>query len=232
MLLLSSGGWIGPESVQRTPRPYPDSSKLPTYHYLSPNSTPRHNDDGSQRASDDFQPRSQLRKLHVEGKIGLDDTNKIEEFSNKYITSTECVKEYLEHLKNIEIRKATRIQEKHDTNLKEKTKSYDDYDWKGIYEVGELKKLKVCELDKYLNYHHLPKAKMTKLQKLQVISAHISQQICQQILRNASQTDIAVHASRSQMSSSDSDSQSEDDTGSSEDEILFAFGNDSEDDSE
>lgn len=78
----------------------------------------------------------------MEGKIGLDDTNKIEEFSNKYITSTECVKEYLvvEHLKNIEIRKATRIQEKHDTNLKEKTKSYDDYDWKGIYEVGELKR--------------------------------------------------------------------------------------------
>ena len=73
---------------------------------------------------------------------------------------------------------------------------------------------------------------MTKLQKLQVISAHISQQICQQILRNASRTDIAVHASRSQMSSSDSDSQSEDDTGSSEDEIHFAFGNDSEDDSE
>ena len=93
-------GWIGPDSLKRTPRPYPDVTQLPSYHYLSVGNIPVHN-----RVPDDFQPRAQLRKLFVEGNIKCGDNDKIEAFSKKYIVSPDLVKEYLEHLTNIEVRK-------------------------------------------------------------------------------------------------------------------------------
>ena len=73
------------------------------YHYLSVGNIPVHN-----RAPDDFQPRAQLRKLFVEGNIKCGDNDKIEAFSKKYIVSPDLVKEYLEHLTNIEVRKNMR----------------------------------------------------------------------------------------------------------------------------
>ena len=45
-------GWIGPDSLKRTPRPYPDVT--PSYHYFSVGNIPVHN-----RAPDDFQPCAQ-----------------------------------------------------------------------------------------------------------------------------------------------------------------------------
>ena len=61
-------GWIGPNSLKRTPRPYPeaDVTQLPSYHYLSVGNIPVH-----KRAPGDFQPRAQLCKLFVEGNINL-----------------------------------------------------------------------------------------------------------------------------------------------------------------
>ena len=110
-------GWIGPDSLKRTPRPYPDVTQLPSYHYLSVGNIPVHN-----RAPDDFQPRAQLRKLFVEGNIKCGDNDKIEAFSKKYIVSPDLVKEYLEHLTNIEVRKNMCQDEKRQAKKDEETK--------------------------------------------------------------------------------------------------------------
>ena len=53
--MLNENRWIGPDSLKRTPCPYPDVTQLLSYHYLSVGNIPVHN-----RAPDDFQPRAQL----------------------------------------------------------------------------------------------------------------------------------------------------------------------------
>ena len=79
------------------------------------------------RAPDDFQPRAQLRKVIVEGNIKCGDNNKIEAFSKICIVSSDLVKEYLEHLTNIEVRKNMCQEEKHQAKKDEETKGYSDY---------------------------------------------------------------------------------------------------------
>ena len=100
------------------------------------------------RAPDDFQPRAQLRKLLVEENIKCGDNDKIEKFSKKYIVSPDLVKEYLEHLTNIEVRKNMRKEEKRQVKKDEQTKGYGDYNWEELYKSRNLKKLKVAELNK------------------------------------------------------------------------------------
>ena len=121
--------WIGPYSLKRTPRPYPDVTQLPSCHYLSVGNIPIYN-----RAPDDFQPCAQLRKLFIEGNIKCGDNDKIEEFSKKYIVSPDLVKEYLdEHLTNIEVRKNIRQEEKRQAKEDKETKGYGDYSWEELY---------------------------------------------------------------------------------------------------
>ena len=132
-------GWIGPDSLKRTPRPYPDVTQLPSYHYLSVGNIPVHN-----RAPDDFQPRAQLHKLFVEGNIKWGD-DKIEALSKNYIVSPDLVKEYLEHLTNIEVRKNMRQEEKRQAKKNEETKGY----WQWLYlggtlQIGKPKKAEGC----------------------------------------------------------------------------------------
>ena len=50
------------------------------------------------------------------------DNDKIEEFSKKYIVSPDLVKEHLEHLTNIEVRKNMRQEEKRQAKKDEETK--------------------------------------------------------------------------------------------------------------
>ena len=210
-------GWIGPDSLKRTPRPYPDVTQLPSYHYLSVGNIPVHN-----RAPDDFQPRAQLRKLFVEGNIKCGDNDKIEAFSKKYIVSPDLVKEYLEHLTNIEVRKNMRQDEKRQAKKDEETKGYGDYNWEELYKSGNLKKLKVAELNKYIFRHNLSRRKMSKSEKLNLLSAHISKGLCERIL--------TLSAAETALATEDSDTQSEDDDVSvsedseSEDELLLEFG--------
>ena len=64
----------------------------------------------------------------------------------KHIVSPDLVKEYLKHFTNIEVRKNIRQEEKRRANKDEETKGYGDYNWKELYKLGNLKKLKVAEL--------------------------------------------------------------------------------------
>ena len=116
-------GWIGPNSLKHTPRPYPDVTQLPSYHYLSKvGNIPVRN-----RAPDDFQPCAQLYRLFVEGNIKCGDNDKLEAFSKKYTVSPDLVKEYLEHLTNVEMRKNICQEEKRQEKEDEETKGYGDY---------------------------------------------------------------------------------------------------------
>ena len=110
-------GWMGPDSLKHTPRRYPDVTQLPSCHYLSVGNIPVHN-----RAPHDFQPRVQLCKLFVEGNIKCGDNDKIEAFCKTYIVSPDLVKEYLEHLMNIEVRKNMCKEEKHQARKMKKQK--------------------------------------------------------------------------------------------------------------
>ena len=83
------------------------------------------------------------------------DSDKIEVFSKKYIVSPDLVKQYLEHLTNIEVRKNMRQVEKRQAKKAEETKGYGDYNWKELYKSVNLKKLKVAELNKYIFRHNL-----------------------------------------------------------------------------
>ncbi|CAB4026496.1 Transient receptor potential cation channel subfamily A member 1, partial [Paramuricea clavata] len=198
--------WIGPESTKRTPRPFPDTSS-PSHHYLPLEKTPTINVDDSTREPDDFQPRAQLRKRFFNKDIKLGDSEEIEAFSKQYIVGVDLIEEYLQHLTNIELRKLKRKQEK------EKLKK--------LYKTGRLKNLKVCELDKYVQHYKLTTRKLTKAEKLQLLSAHISQRICQKIISNAKATTSQAPFSQSEH---DSQSSSSSEESSSDDEVLNVFG--------
>ena len=183
--------WIGPESTKRTPRPFPDTSS-PSHHYLLSEKTPTINADGSTREPDDFQPKAQLRKRFFNKEIKLRDSEEIEAFSKQYTVGVDLIEEYLQHLTNIELRKLKRKQEKEKMKVDEASKSYSDYDWEKLYKTGRLKTLKVCELDKNVQHYKLTTRKLTKAEKLQLLSAHISQRICQKIISNAKATTSQV----------------------------------------
>ena len=88
--------------AKRSPRPYPDATQLPSYHYLKMKYT-YHYEDESPRETDDYH-HAQLPKLFFAGNIHCRDSEKIEEFSKKYVVHVNLMNEYLEHLTNIEIR--------------------------------------------------------------------------------------------------------------------------------
>ena len=180
-------GWIGPDSLKRTPRPYSDVTQLPSFHYLSGGNIPIHN-----RAPDDFQPRAQLCKLLVEGNIKCGDHDKIEAFSKKHFVSPDLVKEYLEHFTNIEERKNIRQEEKRQAKKNEETKGYGDCNWEELYKSENPKKLKIAELNKYSFRHNLSRRKMSKSEKLNLLSAHISKVLCEMILKLSAAETVAT----------------------------------------
>ncbi|CAC5422272.1 unnamed protein product [Mytilus coruscus] len=110
------------------PRPYPDYEQLPQFHYLQHKDTPI-SIDGVQRRHDDFQPRSNLKKLFSEGEISSVDDNEIE---------TERKEQLI-------------IKKRQD----EGAKGYEYYDWVDMFENNCIDKLTVSILDKYIIHKQL-----------------------------------------------------------------------------
>ena len=75
----------------RIPRPAPDGSKLPDYHYLDVFMTPVKVDDGRWQVADDWQPRANFRQLFHAGAIALESRAMIFEFCQKFIVAEEVV---------------------------------------------------------------------------------------------------------------------------------------------
>ena len=71
--------WVSP-FCSRVPRPMPEYTLLPIYKYWHVRDTPLQTVN-HQRAVDDFQPRKQLKLAFSEGKITLDDDEKINDLA-------------------------------------------------------------------------------------------------------------------------------------------------------
>lgn len=95
----------------------------------------------------------------------------ITEFSSKFIVDEKLVKNYIEHLSQLqsvnEIRKQERRKEKQVRALKD----VHCYDWKTLVEKDELDTLKVPELDKYIEHNKLSKNEK-KIDKIKRITVH------------------------------------------------------------
>ncbi len=84
------------------------------------------------------------------------------------------VREYLEHLKNLELGRQLRTRQRERERIETKAKIYEDYDWNMLVEERELGKLKVFELDKYISHHKLQTIGK-KADKIRRITAHVYQ---------------------------------------------------------
>ena len=106
------------------PRPKPDVSKLPSYHYLDVFDNPLV-DNNKLLPPNDFMPRAVVKKLFKEGE--LPNMEDIKTFANQYVVKAEIVNVYIKHLKNIEFTKQLRATvTKNEANTM-KTKKYEDY---------------------------------------------------------------------------------------------------------
>lgn len=181
-------GWSGPE-MHRIPRPEPDYERLPDYHYKCVFDTSSQNPDGTERNPDDYQPRANLKTAFKDDLISLGDNNSVKAFPDKFVVKEALVREYLEHLENLELGKQLRSRQRERERIENKAKIYEDYDWNRLVEERELGKLKVFELDRYISHHKLPTVGK-KADKIRRITAHVYQNRAEPL------QDQYVHCSR------------------------------------
>ena len=155
-----------PEAVQRIPQPIPDPDRL--YHFKKVYDTSNVNEYGTHRTPDDFQPRACIKKAFTDG--CLEEIDNVETFAKKHSVEAKYVSAYLEHLKELaataQIRSDARTIKKRDRA----SKPVEGYNWKGLSEEGELKKLTVGELNKYLGKYEFPMLgkKSEKVKRIQL----------------------------------------------------------------
>ena len=137
--------------MQRIPRPLPDESRLSNFHYLSVFDTPA----GANHPPDDWQPLHNIKKQFEDGTLKLDDKEPISTFSRHFIVGKELAKEYLQHLVELQQMRNLRNLDRHQKRTKKQNKTFDDYDWELLVRNGQLQKLLLSELDKYLNKFNL-----------------------------------------------------------------------------
>ena len=143
------------QTVPPFPRPVPDISKLPKFHYPPFMDTPCTKENGERREVADFQPRACLRAHCKEKAIDVEDALIVQAFCIKYNVDKNLVKTYLEHLKHLEMMNKKRKTETRGRNLQENSVSYEDFDCQKIVNKGTLEKQRVCVLDEYIEKHHL-----------------------------------------------------------------------------
>jgi hypothetical protein len=149
---LSCDGWVGP-TLTKCLRPYPDNSALPEYHYLAYDKMPL-----GERDIDDWQPRAQVIKQFAENKLSSSDPESVSAFADKYIVKPKLVLEYVKHLEVKEWKKEKNRNETAENVKRAKEKMYSDYAWDNVVKDDkELKRLRVCELNKYLVHNGLHK---------------------------------------------------------------------------
>ena len=167
-LQCNETGWVG-SACHKIPKPMPNYD-ADGMHYLSVLNTPLEVDDLPQTV-DDFQPRKQV-KDHLQ-KLSTDE--EIDKFSEKYIVERTLLTKYIDHLKMLEINKRKRAEKKKIEKEQQSSKTFKDYDWRLLFNNGLVKKLRVTELNKYLNNYGLCQSiSLKNAEKVKFISAHIA----------------------------------------------------------
>ena len=203
--------------IKHIPRPYPDQQR-PGLHYRPPKDTPT-----VDRGVDDFHPRVQMKAAFNKDSSFFDNPDNIKEFSKKYVVTEDAIKSYVNHMKLLSLRKEKRSKDKAEKRQEQASKTYEDYDWEGMFNNRSLSKLKVLELDKYIAYHKLG-ISGTKKVKLEAIKANIIRQLSRRIEEDE----------EDQLSEDVSSSESEDDTDqdTEEDYVLAEIGDSSSEEEE
>ena len=120
-------------------------------------------------------PRVQLKAEYASGQCSLDDPSNISEFSRKFVVAEGFVKDYLEHVTLLDLKKDKRKKQRLAKKSAGASKTYQDYDWNAMFEDGSLGKQSKAVLDKYLKHHGLRTAS-NKHGKLLEVQRHIIEQ--------------------------------------------------------
>ena len=127
------------------------------------------------RDIDDYMPKVQLKAAYTSGQCCLNDPTSISTFSRKFVVAEVCVKNYLEHLTLLNLKKDKRKKERSAKKSAEARKTYHEYDWNGMFKDGSLSKQTKAVLDKYLKQHGLHIAS-NKQGMLMEVQRHIIEQ--------------------------------------------------------
>ncbi|PFX29121.1 hypothetical protein AWC38_SpisGene6154 [Stylophora pistillata] len=103
------------------------------------------------------------------------DQDTMKSFCSKYNVEEKHVIAYVNHLKDIEIRKDIRTRAAQERRRQEAERTYKDFQWDNLIEGGKVQKLRVRELDLYLNKHGLTTVGR-KLDKVKAIRCHYYRQ--------------------------------------------------------
>ena len=160
----SHNRWVGPET-ERIPQPVPDQNN--PGHFMDVYQTK-----STGRTPDDYLPRKCLKDLYDKHSDSIiNDRDTIKSFCTKYNVDEKHVITYVNHLKDIDIRKDIRTRAAEERRKQEAGRTYKDFQWNTLIEGGKVEKLRVRELDLYLNKHSLTTVGR-KLDKVKAIRCH------------------------------------------------------------
>ncbi len=200
--------WISPQ-MSRIPRPVPDKSRLPEFHYKDVFETYNHDSEHS-RLPDDWQPRHNIKSMFENGELITDDEDTVTLFVNKFIVEKQLVKEHLAHLNVLErtrnLRSKDRLQRRQET----RDKRFGDYDWDSLCLTGKVKKLNVQELEKYLSHFRLS-SKGKKEDKVRRVIAHVCNKNGESLDKYTHRQDLNTTSDDGESSDSEKESNSDDD---------------------
>ena len=156
--------------LEHIPRPFPDKSR--EGHYLDVFSTPNTNEDGSPREIDEFLPRARVKKLFATGELHSSDKPQMTELSKELCVSLVLLEDCVKHCEELALLSDMRSRERVQKKEERDARVYEDYNWSDIIQSGTLQKLTVKELDKYMDYHQLPRKYLSKKGKVECILHH------------------------------------------------------------
>ena len=131
------------------------------------------------------------------------------------------MKDYLEHLTLLDLKKDKRKKERLAKKSAEASKTYQEYDWNAMFKDGVLSKQAIAVIDKYLKHHGLRTAP-NKHAKLMEVQRHIIQQQIQSFTQEEASPLCSSENEEEYLSSDDKSVQT--------DYIFAKIGSSSEDD--
>ena len=149
-------------------QPSPDYSCLPKFHYCRLEELPG---DVKQHTVNHFQPRVQLKKLFLEGKISSKDQTAINGFEKKYLVDTSTLIASLVDMELKKLKATKKSKKEKDKREVEKGKRFKDYNWDDIIFEGKLRNQSIAVMNKYLDHFALQKPR-SKNDKVNAILVH------------------------------------------------------------
>ena len=122
---------------------------------------------------DDWQPRPNIKKEFSHGNLQTE--SDIDRFATKFAVDPKLAEEYVQHLNDLKQRSQMTAAQRGRKSQQLSQKTFEEYDWRQLVLRGEISKMKVFELDKYLDKHNLLTGKKARLKddKVKCIISHV-----------------------------------------------------------